>query len=151
MQGFKLKCHCHESPVPPESFFILSRGANSGRPRYTPNRNCFALTCRHEDLDSYYWIVYALWASRQFEPFLCGSCVLLIRINDCRKAIEAATLQSEFLLRIVPRLRDITALEAKIKDQLKLLRQLRNALVRRATGAIPDPQQQQESQPIFHL
>jgi hypothetical protein len=85
MQPFTVKYHPPGAAAPPSAFFILSRGRHTGRPAYSPNPNCFVFTCAPQDLHRYYWLVYALWLSRKFEPFLCGSVIEFIHIGDLAK------------------------------------------------------------------
>jgi hypothetical protein len=88
MQPFTIKYYSRGSCPPISSFYVLSRGHNTGRPSYSPNANSFIFSCASQDLQKYYWLVYVLWYSRKFEDYLCGSVIEFIRVDDLKKSSQ---------------------------------------------------------------
>jgi hypothetical protein len=133
MQPFFVRCHPPGAPAPPVSFFILSRGDNSGRPAYTPNPNCFAFTCVGEDLTTYYWLVFTLWETGQFRPYHRGSVISLIRIGDVKTLIQGNLSRMDAITKARQSLNDLRDLEINLKEQLVLIKEFRRPLLARST------------------
>jgi len=138
MQSFSVKCHRPGAAVLPATFFILSRGKNAGRPAYTPSRNCFALRCRADDLEPYYWLVFALWQTGAFAALLMGTAIPFLRLRDLRTCIATHQLRGASPERLCEQLAAVTALEAKLRAQLALLPELRRAILANAVSRLPD-------------
>ena len=128
MQSFSLKCHPPGAAALPSTFFILSRGNNAGRPAFTPNPNCFAFRCECDDLTRYYWLVYALWETGHFRPFIFGTAIPMIRIRDVEKVIREGIAKSAAIDRALATLQQLRAAEAHITKQLALIKDCRRAL-----------------------
>jgi hypothetical protein len=129
MQPFTIKYHQPGAAAPPSAFFILSRGRHTGRPAYSPNPNCFVFTCAPQDLHRYYWLVYALWLSRKFEPFLCGSVIEFIHIGDLKSLIGRSARNMEQIDKSLETLQKCLLLEKKIQKQLALIQTGRRMLL----------------------
>lgn len=72
-------------------FFILNKGNNSGKPMETPCPNCFVCFCNsEEEKQTLYWLFYGLWQGRFFQPFIIGSVIPYIRVNDLKVVIDTA-------------------------------------------------------------
>jgi hypothetical protein len=132
MQSFCVKCHPPGAAAPPASFFILSKGRNTGRPSYTPNPNCFVLTCHPDEVTTYYWIVYALWETRAFREYLNGSVIDFIHIRHLKKVIEAGRLNADNIMKVVTQLQQLKELELNLRKQLELIKYARKAILRAA-------------------
>ena len=129
MQPFVIKYHRPGAAASPSAFFILSRGRNTGRPAFTSNPNCFVFTCAPQDVDRYYWLVYALWAGRAFEPLLCGSVIEFIHIGELRMAIANGSRNMGRIDQTLGAFRKLLSLEVKTKRQLELIQIGRRSLV----------------------
>ena len=132
MNAFSLRCHPPGAAAPPSSFFILSKGNNSGRPSYKANPNCFVLSCQPADIDAYFWLAYALWDCGQFRAFLCGSVIPFIHIRHVRTCIEEGAKNADRLTKAADHLQKLLALETNLKNQLKILAEARRLIARRA-------------------
>jgi len=133
MQPFTIKYHSlHKSP-PVSSFFILSRGHNTGRPSYSPNVNCFVFSCAPQDLQHFYWLVYALWYSRKFETYLYGSVIEFMRVDDLRNVVAESIRDMKQVQDAVAALQGLLLLETKLKTQLDLIQRSRMLLLSRAS------------------
>ncbi|TDW97132.1 DUF6943 family protein [Dinghuibacter silviterrae] len=133
MQTILIQCYRPGSPVPPASFFILSRGRNAGRPSHTPNPNCFRVTCAAGERDRYYWLVFALWQARRFEYYLHGSVIPLIRIGDVRNLITEQAPYYARIEKVLPQVSRLAELEENLIRQQKKVREIRLAMLRQAT------------------
>lgn len=131
MSPFSVQCFKPGSKAPSNSFFILSKGQNTGRPSSQSNPNCFVFTCEDPgDLHNYYWLVYALWEGKHFRGHLCGSVVLFIHIRELKAIISEAALQVHNIEKISITMQQVLQLEKKLENQLKLLRQAKQGLLR---------------------
>jgi hypothetical protein len=128
MQPFELKCYRPGFGFPPSCFFILSRGNNTGRPSYKANVNCFVFSCAPQDLERYYWIVYALWYTRKLRPLLCGSVIPFIHIKDLKFLIAQAANHSH-IDQALSTLQKFLELEIKLLKQVDLIKAGRAALL----------------------
>lgn len=71
------------------SFFILNKGLNSGKPMNEPCPNCFVCICSTDtEKQKMYWLLFALWQSKEIEYQLIGSVIPFIRIRDLEKIIQ---------------------------------------------------------------
>lgn len=129
MDSFNVKCHPPGSTIPSNCFFVLSRGRNSGRPAFTPNTNCFIITTEAQHLNTYFWLVYALWSTGKFEPYLHGSVIDLIRIGDFKKVVLQNLPNLKVINKALIVLIQLRDLETNLKKQLNLIKQSRRALL----------------------
>jgi len=130
MQPFTLKYHRPGAAAPLSAFFILSRGPHTGRPAYAPNVNCFVFTCASQDLAGYYWLVYSLWYTHQFQEILKGSCIEFARVGDMRQLIAERAPNLPHMEGVVNSLKKLQETESKIKRQLALIQQARRSLLK---------------------
>lgn len=71
------------------SFFILNKGLNTGKPLNEPCPNCFVCICKNsEDIEKLYWLLFALWQSKEIKRHLIGSVILYIRKSELEKLIR---------------------------------------------------------------
>ena len=139
MQPFVLRCFKPGASVPPSSFFLLSRGQHAGRPSWSPNSNCFRVTCAAGDRDRYYWIAFALWQARRFEYCLVGSVIPLLRIRDAKRLILEQAPCFDRVEKVLPQVGRLSDLEENLQQQIRLVREMRIALLRQATRPDPEP------------
>jgi len=61
---------------------------NSGKPLELHCANCFSFTCNFIcEKEFYYRLLFGLWRTKSFHPFLKGSVIMFIKIDDLRKCI----------------------------------------------------------------
>ena len=136
MPTYQVQYYSPRNAVKPYSFYVLCKGKNSGRPQTAACPNCFVFTCSSEiEKDFYFTICFALWKSKMYYPFLTGSVIEFIRIDDFKNLVlqNAERLQnnnSEFL-KTVAQVKAIEQKELLIKQQLQLLGDLKIALLRK--------------------
>lgn len=121
--------------IRPFDFYILNKGRNSGKPLNAPCPNCFAFKCdNYEQHEYFYWLVYALWQSRSFHPFLKGSCVEFITIDDAddiiKKAYYRSRERSNEYRKACGSLMKIQKNKALITEQLKNMEEIQRHLLR---------------------
>lgn len=136
MLNIKITCYNCEKPANAYSFYVLSKGLNSGRPSMAPHVNSFVITCSSDqEKDFYYTLCFALWKSKTFHPLLCGSVVPFLRIDDFKKIIDQTagqlvTCRDQFT-KTVNQVKAIEEKENNIRKQLQLLAQLKIAMLRK--------------------
>jgi len=67
------------------SFFIQSKGYNSGRPLREPKVNCWQI---ETDIEFAFEILTVLWLSKYYHPHLCGSVIPFLKIRDFKKLVN---------------------------------------------------------------
>lgn len=114
------------------SFFILNRGLNTGKPMSEPCPNCFVCICKsREDKESLYWLLFALWQSKEIKRQLIGSVILYIRKSDLEKIIQQKA-QGHILLTVkksIPVLREFQRKEQAFLKMSAQVRELKTAFL----------------------
>jgi len=123
MMPVHIRC-CHLLPdavVPPNLFFILSKGNNAGMPGLKPWANSFVVISTNEEMnDFYFWLVYGLFKAKAFKVIHRGSVIQYVNIDELRKIImDAANI-------IYPSWQDFKA----ILQQMELLEERKNNLAK---------------------
>ena len=91
MSNFQIKGFSGKLPSAKPHFFILCKGLNSGKPLLKPCPNCFILVTDHDEVkNTLYWVVYSLWKTKAFLPYLVGSVIPFLRKGECSKLILKA-------------------------------------------------------------
>lgn len=124
--------------VPQYCFYIQSKGLNSGQPLLQPIPNSFIAICSDAD-HLQYWIALtrALFLSRKFEPYIIGSVVPFIRINDVKQVLNAHNSTSIHKLhKFTDTLNKLNATRINIKAQLKLINQLEYTIAHEHTSLL---------------
>src|SRR5687767_7183102 len=84
-----IRCYHADAPVPANSFFILSKGPNAGRPGLRHWTNSFLVHCPHQQYhDFYFWLIYGLFQAGKFKVRHRGSAIPFININDVRDLLR---------------------------------------------------------------
>lgn len=126
MQSVQIKSHKLGSTYPQPHFFILNKGKNSGKPLAVPCPNCFViLLANEEEKEQLYWLIFDLWRSNAFQPFLRGSVipfVVLKEVKDCiRAGCQKAAENPVYFKKAVATLRSLEEMEAHYKQNLFLI------------------------------
>lgn len=115
----------------PNTFFILSKGLNSGRPSSIPNPNSFQLSFNNkEERDLYFWYFYALWTTNYFKNELIGSVIPFIKIKTIHHLLQQSNLpklNSTELRTFISHLNDVKRLEDVLSSKRKLIAELKKA------------------------
>lgn len=116
-------------------FFILNKGNNCGKPLTAACANCFiCILNTEEEKNFYYWLLYALWQTSQFEPYLVGSVINFIHIRNVKKVINEAAIKANANLKqyhkVLDLLYEINKREKQIQSQLQILKQAKKVLLR---------------------
>ena len=133
MSTFEIRTHQTGRTYSGPHFFMLNKGLNSGRPMPEPCPNCFVLTTNSEDLrESLFYLCLALKAGKYFSYYLKGSVIPFICITDARAVIKNALQNNEQQAwdQKILKLQKIEAFEANLKLQLKIISELKMALLR---------------------
>ena len=113
--------------------YILNKGENSGKPALMPFVNSFVITCEtQEDAELLYILSYGLWQSRQFRPFLKGSVIEYISIDDMYDVLIQAFREAKERPEFVDTVRKVLSIDRLIaarKEEEKKLTSLKIAMV----------------------
>ena len=126
MCTFILKSYNRKSEIKNPHFFILNKGNNSGKPLVSPCPNCFVIQFQcEENKEQVYWLLYSLWQSKAFYPYLRGSVIPFIVLRDIKECVadglEKAEANPTQLQKAVEALRSLEEMEKKFKQNLKLI------------------------------
>ena len=118
----------------PYEFYILNKGYNSGKPLEHPCPNCFTcLASSQDEKELYYWLCFGLWQARAFRPYLIGSVIPFIRLNDLLQVLNHSGIKAEsdpaaFKV-LVDTLNLLVSREKVMKSTLTLLGEAKRATV----------------------
>ena len=126
MCTFILKSYSQKSEIEKPHFFILNKGNNSGKPLLSPCPNCFVIQFQSEmEKEQIYWLLYSLWQSKAFYPYLRGSVIPFVVLRDGKECLADAMEKMEASPRqfqkAVEALQSLEAMENKFRQNLKLI------------------------------
>ena len=130
---FALKSYSQKSEISKPHFFILNKGNNSGKPLSAPCPNCFVIQFQNEiEKEQVYWLMYSLWQSKAFYPFLRGSVIPFVVIRDVKSclidALDKVDENPAQFEKAVVALRSLEAMEKQNKQNLLLISQAKRKL-----------------------
>jgi uncharacterized radical SAM superfamily Fe-S cluster-containing enzyme len=133
MCTFILKSYSQKSEIKKPHFFILNKGNNSGKPLVSPCPNCFVIQFQNEiEKEQVYWLMYSLWQSKAFYPFLRGSVIPFVVIRDVESCLSAALNKVDEnpaqFEKAVAALQSLEAMEKQNKQNLLLISQAKRML-----------------------
>ena len=133
MCTFILKSYNQKSEIKKPHFFILNKGNNSGKPLSAPCPNCFVIQFQNEiEKEQVYWLMYSLWQSKAFYPFLRGSVIPFIVLRDVKSCLSAALNKVDEnpaqFEKAVAALQSLEAMEKQNKQNLLLISQAKRML-----------------------
>ena len=126
MCRFILKSYNQKTEIENPHFFILNKGNNSGKPLLSPCPNCFVIQFQcEENKEQLYWLLYSLWQSKSFYPYLRGSVIPFIVLRDVKECLADALGKMEAnpgqFQKAVEALRSLEVMENKFQQNLKLI------------------------------
>lgn len=133
MCTFILKSYSQKSEIKKPHFFILNKGNNSGKPLISPCPNCFVIQFQNEtEKEQVYWLLYSLWQSNAFYPFLRGSVIPFVVLRDVKSCLLAALNKVDEnpaqFEKAVAALQSLEAMEKQNKQNLLLISQAKRML-----------------------
>ena len=134
MQIFIVKFVKLSEEIEKPHFFVLCKGMNSGKPLNLRCQNCFCVICSsEEDKETLYWISFALWRSKAFHPYLSGSVIPFIHINDFKQLVQIrlkiVNSDNGAFTEVVKNLKLIEQSEKHFQENLRLMEELKQAYV----------------------
>jgi hypothetical protein len=134
MKQFIIKTYNAADSCEKFEFYILNKGLNSGKPLKKPCPNCFVIKLKNQnDFHFLYWLCYGLFISKKYSSFLYGSVIPYIRIGDFKKLLFDACYSINGLedsyFKKMNILIDIEKKEIAVAQQLKLMKQLKTAML----------------------
>ena len=135
MCTFILKSYNQKKEIRDPHFFILNKGNNSGKPLLLPCPNCFIIQFQCEqEKEKIYWLLYSLWQSKAFYPFLRGSVIPFVVLRDVKECLGVGTEKMEAnpaqFQKAVEALRNLEEMEKKFRQNLKLIQQAKVSIFR---------------------
>lgn len=95
MNNLTIKTYRPDLNIQNPYFYVLSKGLNIGKPLEKPCPNCFVFTLQSDSQkDFYYWLIFGLWRTKAFHPFLRGSVIPFITLTDLKKCIQSGIEQA---------------------------------------------------------
>jgi hypothetical protein len=133
MCSFILKSYSQKEEIRKPHFFILNKGNNSGKPLLAPCPNCFVIQFQCEgEKEQIYWLMYSLWESKAFYPFLRGSVIPFVVLRDIKlcllDGVEKVAKNPAQFEKAVAALRSLEAMEKQNKQNLLLISQAKRML-----------------------
>jgi hypothetical protein len=132
MKPFTIKTHKMKNTYIENHFFILSKGLNAGKPLDKPCPNCFVLFAKsEEEKNKLYWLCFGLWQGNFFQPFLTGSVIPFIRLDDLKTVvIEALSkINSCEFEKSISIMQGLKKHQENISKQLELIKQAKKSLM----------------------
>ena len=134
MCTFILKSYNPKEKIINPHFFILNKGNNSGKPLISPCPNCFSIqfTC-NQDKEQVFWLLFCLWQSNAFYPFLRGSVIPFVVLRDMKSCINenlnrAANKPGQFQ-KMIESFQAINKVEIQLKQNLKTIEKAKRMLL----------------------
>jgi hypothetical protein len=136
MLNFIIKTHQKDTVYKGNQIFILNKGMNSGKPQKEPFTNSFVIMFPDEkDAETVYWLAYSLWMSNFWYPFLIGSVIPFLRIQDFKKDFDSKVNEMmqdyELHLKQIKALRLLLEKEDQLKQKSFLINEMRRAILSR--------------------
>ena len=134
MCTFILKSYNLNVEISKPHFFILNKGNNSGKPLISPCPNCFSIQFnRNQDKEQVFWLLFCLWQSNAFYPFLRGSVIPFVVLRDIKACINdnlnrAANKPGQFQ-KMVESFQAINKVEIQLKQNLKAIEKAKRMLM----------------------
>ena len=133
MCTFMLKSYNQKTEIEKPHFFILNKGNNSGKPLLSPCPNCFVIQFQSEtEKEQLYWLMYSLWKSKAFYPYLRGSVISFVILRDIKECIADGLEKMETnpgqFQKVVETLRSLEEMEKKFIQNLKLVQDAKQML-----------------------
>lgn len=134
MRKLKIKTHKFGNTYQNEHFFILNKGNNAGKPLPEYCANCFVFIADDiEERDFFFFLFYGLWQGGLFRPFIGGSVIPFIRLDDLLQVVEEASkkvsIQRENYLNAVQVMKDLEKHNDLLVKQIALIKQAKKALM----------------------
>ena len=126
MSSFSIKSHRSGVVYSMPHFFVLNKGNNSGKPLTISCPNCFVIQCKCEaEKEQIYLLMYSLWQSKAFYPFLRGSVIPFVALRDVKSCLSAGLNKVDEnpaqFEKAVAALRSLEAMEMQYKQNLLLI------------------------------
>jgi hypothetical protein len=135
MCTFILKSYNQKTEIEKTHFFILNKGNNSGKPLLSPCPNCFVIQFENvDDKECVYWMLWGLWQSKAFYPFLRGSVIPFIVLRDVKSCIEDCLYRvarnPEHFKKAIDMLQKLSKIENQYIQNLKIIKQAKTSVFR---------------------
>lgn len=129
----QIKTHRQGASYNQPHFFILNKGLNSGKPLRHSCPNCFVFMSQSdEESEFFFWLLFGLWRSKAFYPYLKGSVIPYISLNDLKTSIQKshslAKIDDSAFQKSVSAMRTLDELEKQYHRNLRLIDDARRSI-----------------------
>lgn len=130
MKETEIKISVFNGNTNPNAVYILSRGKNTGKVLIQPCPNCYVISAKSASISEVKAVANILFVSGRLRPFMHGSVIDFVRINEYRKMFFQLwqTLSPEKIEQIAKYLTTLEDYQNKIVKQLQNIKQLRTAV-----------------------
>lgn len=134
MCTFILKSYNPNVEISKPHFFILNKGNNSGKPLISPCTNCFSIQFNcNQDKEQVFWLLFCLWQSNAFYPFLRGSVIPFVVLRDLKSCINENLIKANNnpgqFQKMIESFQAINKIEIQLKQNLKAIEKAKRMLL----------------------
>lgn len=134
MKTWNVKSHSNNRIYAQPHYFVLNKGLNAGKPLKEPCPNFFVILFYSEEVaQEYYFIQLALWKTNFWKPFLIGSVIPFLRLDDFKSYFELKTSQMlhdyKAHQRDVNQLKRVLEFETNQYKKMLLIEELKKAII----------------------
>ena len=136
MLNFIIKTHQKNVNYTQPHLFISNKGMNSGKPQKEAFTNSFVVVFQNEeDCENIYFVAYSLWKIKFWHPFLVGSVIPFLRLNDFKSNFftksKIMMQQHETHVKHVATLKLLEQKEKQFHENINLINDLRRTILYR--------------------
>lgn len=136
MKAVKISTYNPKNQKSNFELYALCKGLNSGKPLEQPCSNCFVIQCKNQqELDMYRNLLFGLWKAKAFHPYLIGSVIPFIRINEFKtllaEQIQHLQGKEKVFKADVQKVKALEAKERQMYEQLLLISELKRIYIAR--------------------
>lgn len=134
MKNFQIKTHRLNATYHEPHFFILNKGNNSGKPLKEPCPNCFVIRFKcPKEKQKVYWTTFSLWKLKRFVPYLKGSVIPFITLQDLQNIIlqtrfNQTSIQDSHFSQCLHALQKVEEAEQFHRNSLQLLEEFKKTI-----------------------
>ena len=137
MSAFELLTFNPQKGYPVDTFYVLNRGLNSGKPLTNPCPNCFACICKNaEERCFYYWLFMLIWRGGFGKSILVGSVIPFVRKRELISLANSIINGLESRERLDEVFRKLEAIEEFEKKQKILLLKVQDLKIGLLRGVV---------------
>lgn len=133
---YQIQTYSPKRPIPFHSFFVVSKGLNSGKPLWQACANCFVVsTPSAKSKEFLFWYIFSLWKKQSFYEIHRGSSIPFISVEDFRKLVDCEVSEEwkehEAHQRAIATIRSLDEKERQFFHNKLLIEETKRAMMRK--------------------